>query len=198
MQNTLCGGWQPSADFCAQFCFSFASKRPQALFGATVCHCAMLLGCRIPKINANMLFFPLLSCFSMQQEIPEEEATRAALVQAVSEKRRRSIGGGMLRVWNWRLYIAWNFRLYIECHWGCNARPKFQKSFQGFLEAFYFYGSWLFRKLRIESSRLLYTTGIHLVVVRIDFFRDVYASLLQFQVQFELAWLHRCNSRAKI
>ena len=66
--------------------FWFASKRPQALFGATVCHHAVLLWYRIPKINANLSFFPLLNCFSMQQEIPEEEAIRAALVQAVSEK----------------------------------------------------------------------------------------------------------------
>ena len=83
-------------------------------------------------------------------------------------------------------------------------RQQFQSSFEGFLKAFCFCCSWYFRKLWIKSSHFLWTNRdrILFVMVRIDFSRDVCALLrwllLQFQVQLEIAWLHCCNSLAKI
>ena len=56
--NTLCG--------CSQFycpIFSRLHQSPQALFGATVSHCTMLLGLRFPKTVADLSFFSLLTCF---------------------------------------------------------------------------------------------------------------------------------------
>ena len=80
---------------------------------------------------ADQSIFFQLTWFFMLQEILEEEAVQAALIQVALERKAVHHGlccwGGMLRVWNWRLCIAWNWRLFIACHWGCNARLWFQE-----------------------------------------------------------------------
>ena len=82
-------GRQAGADG-SSFCFH--QKRPQALFGAAVFPCDMFLGCRISKIVVDQSKFPLLTCSSLQQEIPEAEAVQLALVQVASEKQEAQHG----------------------------------------------------------------------------------------------------------
>ena len=52
----------------------------------------MFLGCRISKIIADPSDFPPLTCSSLQQEMPEEEAVQLALVQVASEKQTAQHG----------------------------------------------------------------------------------------------------------